>query len=295
MLGVSPNTLRSWERRYGYPFPERSAGGHRLYDLAQIEALRATLGDTQNVSSAISVARERGAGPSSSARLATAFSAFEEEAADRLLEESLTLRSFERTIEELLLPAVESLTPASADFEFGARHASAWISAVNRLSPSPSRPEAVLLLDASARLDLDALHAQALELMLRRGGIRTLLLSSAVELTRLGRAVRAVAPAALVLTGRHGSLDGIGRIVFAVRGVVPGIAVYDFRGAVPFTGATTVTRLGDQPTEARERLIAEISGRATSAPARAPQERAPRTEEPRRAAEEPKRSARTGR
>ena len=33
MLGVSPNTLRSWERRYGFPQPQRSPGGHRQYAL----------------------------------------------------------------------------------------------------------------------------------------------------------------------------------------------------------------------------------------------------------------------
>ena len=40
MLGVSPNTLRSWERRFGFPEPRRTAGGHRQFDLAQIEADR---------------------------------------------------------------------------------------------------------------------------------------------------------------------------------------------------------------------------------------------------------------
>ena len=106
MLGVSPNTLRSWERRYGFPQPLRSPGGHRQYALAEIESLRLTLAETHNVSSAVSLARERGEGPSSSARLAGAFTAFDEEKANRLLEESLTLRSFERTIEEVLLDAV---------------------------------------------------------------------------------------------------------------------------------------------------------------------------------------------
>jgi len=40
MLGVSPNTLRSWERRFGYPEPRRTAGGHRQFELSEIEALR---------------------------------------------------------------------------------------------------------------------------------------------------------------------------------------------------------------------------------------------------------------
>jgi DNA-binding transcriptional MerR regulator len=33
VLGVSPNTLRSWERRYGYPTPKRTEGNHRNYEL----------------------------------------------------------------------------------------------------------------------------------------------------------------------------------------------------------------------------------------------------------------------
>ena len=35
MLGVSPSTLRSWERRFGFPAPRRSTGGHRQYELAE--------------------------------------------------------------------------------------------------------------------------------------------------------------------------------------------------------------------------------------------------------------------
>ncbi len=38
LLGVSPNTLRSWERRFGYPKPRRTSGGHRQYDLVELEA-----------------------------------------------------------------------------------------------------------------------------------------------------------------------------------------------------------------------------------------------------------------
>src|ERR1700679_3729209 len=125
MLGVSPNTLRSWERRYGFPQPHRSAGGHRQYSLSEIEALRLTLAETHNVSSAISLARERGEGPATPQRLAGAFAAFEE-AANRLLEESLGLRSVERRIEEVLLVAVAAAFEPdtnTAEYEFGWRHA----------------------------------------------------------------------------------------------------------------------------------------------------------------------------
>ena len=76
---MSPNTLRSWESRFGYPTPGRTDGGHRQFELAEIEALRQAFVETGDISSAISVARERGEGPSTPARLRSAFAAFSEE------------------------------------------------------------------------------------------------------------------------------------------------------------------------------------------------------------------------
>jgi MerR family transcriptional regulator, light-induced transcriptional regulator len=274
MLGVSPNTLRSWERRYDFPQPQRSPGGHRQYSLAQIEALRMTLAETHNVSSAISLARERGEGPSSSSRLASAFAAFEEERASRLLEESLALRSVERTIEELLLEAVTEhadVERPSPEYEFAWRFSTGWMSAIKRLSPPATRADSVLVFDASTAGGLDALHAQALELILRRAGVRTLSLTPAIEPSRLGRALRALSPTAVVLTGRGASLDTIGRLVYAVRSTVQQVVVFDYRGAVPDTGASTVCRLGEMPVAARNVLLARLDGVAApvAAPARA--------------------------
>ena len=38
--GLSKDTLRVWERRYGFPTPARDANGDRLYALEQVEKLR---------------------------------------------------------------------------------------------------------------------------------------------------------------------------------------------------------------------------------------------------------------
>jgi MerR family transcriptional regulator, light-induced transcriptional regulator len=265
MLGISPNTLRSWERRYGFPKPERSAGGHRQYSLTQIEALRLTLAETHNVSSAISLARERGEGPSTPSRLTAMFSNFDEDGANRLLEESLGLRSVERTIEEVLLDAVTSLFEPgtnSAEYEFAWRHAVGWLSAQRRLAPPASRREGVMIFDASTTCDLDAIHAQALEVILRRAGLRTLALTPSIELTRLGRALRALNPSAVILTGRRVPLDSIGRLVYAVRSIVREVGVFDYRGAVPDTGASTVVRLGGTPVAARDALLSRLQQQA---------------------------------
>ena len=126
LLGVSPHTLRSWERRFGYPTPRRTAGGHRQFELAEVEALRQAFEETHNISSAISIARARGSGPSSPARLRSALRRFDELEADRILEESLAVRSVERSVEEVLLPAVDGLAapdgePPSAELDFALR------------------------------------------------------------------------------------------------------------------------------------------------------------------------------
>jgi methanogenic corrinoid protein MtbC1 len=38
--GVPPETLRTWERRYGFPSAERTSSGHRRYSLATLDRLR---------------------------------------------------------------------------------------------------------------------------------------------------------------------------------------------------------------------------------------------------------------
>ena len=43
LTGVNPVTLRAWERRYGLIQPTRTDSGHRLYSLADVEAVRSIL------------------------------------------------------------------------------------------------------------------------------------------------------------------------------------------------------------------------------------------------------------
>jgi MerR family transcriptional regulator, light-induced transcriptional regulator len=264
MLGVSSNTLRSWERRFAYPTPRRTAGGHRQYALEEIEALRSALEETHNISSAVAIAQQRGEGPPSPSRLRSALGRYDEAQADRLLEESLSLRSLERTVEEVLLPTLEEMAdsgpadqPPLPEYVFAARWATGWMSAARRVAPPASRPEGVLVFDASRPLDVDSLHAQALELVLRRGGWRTLTFTVDLDATRMGRALTALGPRAVVLTGQGASLDVLGRLVYAARkSAVEPVEIFDYRNALPHTGHSTVARLGSTPLDARDRLLA---------------------------------------
>jgi DNA-binding transcriptional MerR regulator len=59
--GINPDTLRAWERRYGLPSPQRTAGGHRLYsqrDLETIRWLMARQAEGMSISSAVKLWRE---------------------------------------------------------------------------------------------------------------------------------------------------------------------------------------------------------------------------------------------
>ena len=271
MLGVSPNTLRSWERRFGFPSPRRTTGGHRQFELSEVEALRAALEDTHNVSSAIAVARERGAGPATPARLRSALGRFDEGEADRLLEESLAMRSVERTVEEVLLPAVGELARVengeTAEYGFAWRWATGWLAAQSRLAAPAFRREGILVFDATAPVDLDALYAQGLELTLRRAGMRVLTLTVTLDPQRLARALQALEPTAVVLTGRRASLDALGRLVYAARRQGgDAVHVLDFRGALGETGASTVETIGDQPLAARDALLERLDAAALAPP-----------------------------
>jgi DNA-binding transcriptional MerR regulator len=265
LLGVSPNTLRSWERRFGYPHPRRTQGGHRQYDLAELEALRRALVETHNISSAIEVARQRGEGPSSPARLIDALDHFDEQGADRMMEESLAIRSVERTVEEVLLPGLElagTRENRGTEYELGCRWATGWLHGARRVAPPASREQGFLLFDSSSGLDIESLHVQALELGVRRAGFRSLLLSSELAPRRVAQAMRALDPMAFVFCGGGATLEIVGRLVYTVRQVGSSAPVFEYREAMPVSGGHSIPSLGSKPSEAVERLKAYVeSGR----------------------------------
>ena len=60
--GIAAGTIRMWEQRYGFPEPERTAAGYRLYDNDDVEALRRVLAFRERgLSVPAAVERVRGA------------------------------------------------------------------------------------------------------------------------------------------------------------------------------------------------------------------------------------------
>jgi len=257
LLGVSPNTLRSWERRFDYPKPRRTAGGHRQYELVELEALRRALPSDLDGRRDVVGLEQRGEGPSSPSRLVDAFDHFDEHGADRVLEESLAVRSVDRTVEEVLLPAIEMAEGREgreAEWELACRWATGWLHAARRVVPPASRSQGVLLFDSSERLDHESLHVQALELAIRRAGFRSLLLSFDLPPERVARAMRAVDPSAFIFCGGEATLEVLGRLVYTVRQVGSAAPVFEYRESMPVTGDHAIPSLGTMPTEAADRL-----------------------------------------
>jgi MerR family transcriptional regulator, light-induced transcriptional regulator len=266
VLGVSPNTLRSWERRYGYPVPKRTVGNHRNYELVELQTLREALAQTGNISSAIELARQRQSAPANGGSLLAAFESFDEAAADRAIEESLALRPLERTVEELLLPAIDELSAdptREAELEFASRWATGWLHGARRLAAAASRPAGILLLDSSRGQDAEEVHAQALDLALRRAGFRVLVLSSELGDERLERALGALEPTAIVLCGPGAETKDAVHLVRKIRDLGFVAPLYGFR-ADGLLGAA-VPSAGETPSEVTGMLNTDLRRRAAQA------------------------------
>ncbi len=262
LLNVSPNTLRAWERRFGYPMPQRSAGRHRLYTHGEVSALRDALQQGLSISSAVSRARE--ALSTDTHTLVGALASFELDRADAAMESALALRSVERSVEEVLLRSLDELAVRygtnSAPWAFVARWADGWLRRAQRLAPPPVRPLAVLVGDATrSELDPDALGVRAFELFCGRAGVRVMALPVR-GLAGLGEVVESLSPDGIVIAGSHLPDDDVARWAYRVRSSAGALPVALFRrgqndGQVRTTGARV---LPDAPFGAHRQLLALI-------------------------------------
>jgi DNA-binding transcriptional MerR regulator len=267
LLNVSPNTLRAWERRFGYPRPARSPGKHRLYTHGEVASLRDALQEGLSISSAVSRAREAVSGDTNI--LAGALLSYELDRADAAMEAALALRSVERSVEEVLLPSLTEIGERhgydSAPWAFAARWAADWLHRAQRLAPPPLRPTAILVGDATQdELDPDALHLRALELFSVRVGARVLLLP-VTGIAGLAEVLTAFVPQAVVIAGRYAGDDAVARWAYTVRASAGALPTTIFRRgahAAEGTRTTGARVLPDSPSDATRQLFELLDGRA---------------------------------
>jgi DNA-binding transcriptional MerR regulator len=254
LLNVSPNTLRTWERRFGYPRPRRSPGRHRLYVQAEIAALGRALEEGLSISSAISVVSDAiGDDPRA---LICALASFHAHDADRAMEAALAVRSVDATVEEVLLPALAEVRRrkglCSAAWAFSARWAVEWLGRTQRVTPVSAHAPGVLIGDATeGALDPASPYLRALELGCTRAGAAVLTLP-VVAVTRVAEPIAVIQPAAVVIAGGHAPDDAVARWAYAVRqasGDVPFVLFH--RGLDTRVGAARPRTLPISPVEAQ--------------------------------------------
>jgi MerR family transcriptional regulator, light-induced transcriptional regulator len=269
LLNVGANTLRNWESRFGFPTPQRSPGGQRMYVHGEVAALGDALQDGLSVASAVSRACESLVADNKS--LIAALGYYDRERADVAIEAALGSRSVERTVEEVLLPALEQIirehTVESAAWAFAAPWGADWLRRATRLAPPPSRPLSIFLSDASRdELDPDAPHIRALELFCVRVGVRMLSLS-ARGTAGIRDAFAMHRPDLVVLAGGHMPDDSVASWTHSVRlaaGPMP-IALYrrgDQLTGVPTTGTNV---LPSRARDAQQRLLELVENEQTRA------------------------------
>lgn len=282
VLNVSPNTLRTWERRFGYPKPERTTGRHRLYTHGEVAALRDALQQGLSISSAISRARESLS--TDTAALIGALQSFELERADEALEAALALRSVERSVEEVLLPAVVEIGERhgfdSAPWAFTARWADDWLQRAQRLAPPPMRSAAMLIGDATRdALDLDSLALKALQLFAVRSGARVLILPVS-GLAGLADVLHAFGPQIVVLAGAAAPDAEVAQWAYRVRAATGALEMALFRRSPRSEDAKTTGRvLPDSPGAAHLEVLELLAAPRPAAeprPEHAPRELARR-------------------
>jgi MerR family transcriptional regulator, light-induced transcriptional regulator len=254
LLNITPNTLRAWEQRFGFPRPLRWPGGYRSFPYGEVAALREALQEGLSISAAVARARAGVAADMSS--LVGALVAYDRERADRALETALALCTVERSVEEVLLPSLEQIVGRngadSAPWAFSARWAADWLRRGRCLAPPSSGRSSIVFGDASrGELDLDAPYLRALELFCVRAGFKVLTLP-ARSVSGLGDAVSVHRPDLVVLGGRELDDDTVAwwaHLVGRAVGAIP-FALYRV-GAIRVSG----TVLPSAPSEAQLRLM----------------------------------------
>lgn len=263
LLNVSANTLRSWERRFGYPRPRRSPGQHRLYTDSDIIALRDALLSGLSISSAISVARE--GLRSGTDALTGALAAFDVAGADEAMESTLALRSLEHTVVEALLPALDHIGERhgldSAPWAFGARWAGDWLRRALRITYPTAHSGTLLIGDATRdEFDPDALCMRALELVCSRAGMAPLCLPVRAA-SSLKEVLATAEPAAIVIAGSHASDDEVARWAYAVRTAAGALPVSLYRRAPRsrHIGPASARLLHASPLAARQEILDAVA------------------------------------
>jgi methanogenic corrinoid protein MtbC1 len=237
---VPAGTLRQWERRYGFPHPERTDAGYRLYseeDIRGIESMRRHIEDGIPASRAAELVKELPDGVADDGAptkkladaLVEALVALDEDRCDRVLGEAHALHPVESVLIDVMQTAMVEIGRRWHDGELPTtteHFASSYIHGRlrNLLSLSGQHRRSPAVVVACAPHDQHELGALMLAVILRRNGYRVTYLGANVPVADLATLAAQQRPLAVMISAatpesldelkaKRGHLDGIAPIL----------------------------------------------------------------------------------
>jgi len=248
-LGVGPDRLRAWERRYGLLRPVRTPGGFRLYsreDEQRVRDMQAQLARGLSAAQAAEVVlavQQSPAPPAPSddlrTRLAAALAEFDDAGANALLDHLFAAHGPDVAMRDVIYPCLRALGEAweRAEIDVGQEHFASNLlqSRLLRLLPGWDHgrgPRAVL---ACAPGEQHSLGLTGLGISLRNRGWRVTYLGADTPIAMIARTAETLTPQLVVLssTMAHGlppfedelrALAASVRLALAGAGVSPALA-----------------------------------------------------------------------
>ena len=217
-VGISPELLRAWERRYGLLRPIRSAGGFRLYtndDAERVAAMKIALDEGLSAAEAANrvLAGQRpaeGLLDHARLRLIAAVRAYDEVSAHLVLDEAFAAFALETVLQQLILPALREIGDEweRGELEVAQEHFASnlvreRLLALARFWGRGGGPLAILACAPGERHDIGLI---AFGLVLRSHGWRILFLGADTPLPTLARAVTTTEPRLVVVSGTRSEL-----------------------------------------------------------------------------------------
>lgn len=212
---VAASTLRQWERRYGFPLPERSEAGYRLYsdrDLEQIVAMKRYIDDGVPASRAAELVQKvpvASEGPRPVAQLTeelvAALESFDELRAEVVLSEAFALHPVETVLLDVVRPAMIAIgedwhrgTIRTTTEHFASNYVQARLrSLLTLVGPERGKRRVVVACAPGERHEIGAL---ILAVLLRRAGYRTVFLGADTPAEDLSDLLLHFQPDALLLS-----------------------------------------------------------------------------------------------
>lgn len=238
-LGIPVPTIRSWERRYGFPSPARTRGKHRRYSAREVDLLRqlrdeVTRGHPARQAVEIVLSRSA-AGGLPRVRYVDDFLA----AATRLdptdlratLDGAAEALGVEAAIRDVALPAMHEMGSrwASGACDISHEHLATeavrvWLARLSAMAPPPFRRQPLVL--ACGPKDLHTIGLEAFGVLLARRGWDTRVLGPLTPTSSLVAAVRAAEAAGAVVTSQRSVTRRAAIEAVSAVGAIPGVTAF---------------------------------------------------------------------